>query len=134
MGAITAMNLRNLPHRAGPSIVAVVGIGGVVMVLLVVLSIGSGFERTLSEGASEDTVVVLQAGSDTEITSDLTLDQTRVIAESPGLRREDGDPLASAELFVAVDVPNMCRGSGAKVRLGGVAPADFRFRDGLRII
>lgn len=134
LGAITAVNLRNLPQRAGPSIVAVVGISGVVMVLLVVLSIGSGFERTLRAAASKDTVVVLQSGSDTEITSDLTLDQTRVIAESPGLRREGGDPLASSELFVAVDVPKKSTGTPAHVPLRGVAPAAFRIREGFRIV
>lgn len=133
-GGISAMNLRNLPQRTGPSIVAVVGIAGVVMVLLVVLSIASGFEGTLRAAAAEDTVVVLQSGSDTEITSDLTLDQTRVIAESAGVRREGGEPLASAELFVAVDVPKKSTETPAHVPLRGVSPAAFGIRNGLRII
>ena len=37
VGAVTAMNLKSVPHRAGSSAVTIVGIGGVVVVLVAVL-------------------------------------------------------------------------------------------------
>ena len=40
--SVTAMNIRNLPARIGTSLVAVIGIGGVVAVLVALLSMGEG--------------------------------------------------------------------------------------------
>ena len=53
LAAITAMNLRNLPARIGTSLVAVIGIGGVVAVLVspalrnVIQSLGRSIGDTL---------------------------------------------------------------------------------------
>ena len=41
--AVTALNLRTIPQRLGSSVVAVVGIAGVVVVFVAVLSIAEGF-------------------------------------------------------------------------------------------
>jgi hypothetical protein len=38
IGAVTAMNLRNIPERWSSSLVAVMGIGGVTLVLVALLS------------------------------------------------------------------------------------------------
>lgn len=134
LGAVTAVNLRSLPQRAGSATVAVVGIAGVVVVFVAVLSIGEGFRRTLVVSGSPDTAIVLRAGSDTEMTSGLVADQTRLIKDAPGVRREGGDAVASAELFVIVNHPRKATGTDANVPLRGVQPAAFRVRDEVRIV
>ncbi len=49
---ITLMNLRNVPARLGSSSVIVVGIAGVVLVLVSILAMATGFRLTLdSTGA-----------------------------------------------------------------------------------
>ncbi len=134
LGAVTAVNLRSLPQRAGSATVAVVGIAGVVVVFVAVLSIGEGFRRTLVVSGSPDTAIVLRAGSDTEMTSGLVADQTRLIKDAPGVRREGGDAVASAELFVIVNHPRKATRTDANVPLRGVQPAAFRVRDEIRIV
>lgn len=134
LGAVVVVNLRSLPQRAGSALVAVVGIAGVVAVFVAVLSIGEGFRRTLLVSGSPDTVIVLRAGSDTEMTSGLLAEQTRIIKDAPGVRRDDGDPVASAELFVIVNHPRRATGTDANVPLRGVQPAAFRVRDEVRIV
>ena len=47
VGTITAMNLRNVRERLGPTIVALVGVAGVVTVVVGVLSINEGFRDVL---------------------------------------------------------------------------------------
>jgi putative ABC transport system permease protein len=43
IGAVTALNLRSVPQRFGSSAVAVLGIAGVVVVFVGVLSMAQGF-------------------------------------------------------------------------------------------
>ena len=60
---ITAMNLRNLPQRVGTSSVAVFGVACVVGVLIGVMSMASGFQRTMVSAGSPTTALVMRSGS-----------------------------------------------------------------------
>ena len=77
--AVTALTLRTLPQRAGSSAVAVVGVTGVVIVFVAVLSIAEGFLAALAGAGSPDTAIVLRGGSTAETTSALATDATRII-------------------------------------------------------
>ena len=68
---VTRLNLANLRYRIGPSLVAVVGFAGVVMVFVGVLSIGRGFGAALEGSGRADLAVVLRAGSTSEMVSGL---------------------------------------------------------------
>ncbi|MFP5287988.1 MAG: ABC transporter permease, partial [Thermoanaerobaculia bacterium] len=116
------------------SLATVFGVMGVVGVLIVVLSIGEGFRKALVSAGSDDTALVLRSGSDNEMTSGLLRDTTRIIAEAPGVLRAASGPVASAELYVVVDVPKRSTGTDANVPLRGVQPAAFQVRDEVRIV
>jgi putative ABC transport system permease protein len=64
----------------------------------------------------------------------LGLDETRIIADAPGVRRADGAALASAELFVVVDLPKRGVGTEANVPLRGVQPQAFAVHDRVKIV
>ena len=66
------MNLRNLPSRLGTSLVAVIGIGGVVAVLVSLLSMGEGFRAALDLSGSDDVAIILRGGSGDELSSSLS--------------------------------------------------------------
>ena len=133
--SVTLLNLRTLRQRLGSSAVAMVGIGGVVLVLVAVLSIAEGFRSTLNTAGSPDTALVLRGGSDSEMMSGLRLETTRIIADGPGVRRgDDGQALASAELFVIINLPKKSTGTDANVPLRGVGPAAFEVRENIEII
>jgi putative ABC transport system permease protein len=61
-------------------------------------------------------------------------EDTRVIADSPGVARTAQGPLASAELFVIINLPKRSTGTDANVPLRGVEPAAMRVRDNVEII
>src|SRR3989337_2340411 len=95
IGAITAMNLRNMSQRAAASVVALVGIAGVVTVLIGVLSIAEGFRAVLEISGSPQVAIVLRSGATDEMGSGLSQDQIRVISDSKNVLRDEHGPLGS---------------------------------------
>ena len=133
--AVTGVNIRSIRARLGSSSVAVIGIAGVVLVFVAVLSIAEGVAATMKASGDPNTVMILRAGSDTEMTSGLAGDSVRVIQDAPGVARDaSGTPLTSPELFVVVDHPLKRSGSAANVPLRGVTPEAFKVHDRLRIV
>jgi putative ABC transport system permease protein len=68
------------------------------------------------------------------MSSGLSLEATRIIKDAPGVVRGSDGPMASAELFVVVDVPKRSTGTDANVPLRGVEPAAFDVRKDLQIV
>jgi putative ABC transport system permease protein len=134
IASITAVNLRSLPQRKGSSVTAVFGIAGVVAVMVSVLSIAQGILQTMDNSASADNVIVLRSGANTEMMSGLVGDDTRIIAEGPGLARNAAGAIASAELFVIINLLKKATGTDANVPLRGVESAAFEVRDKFNII
>ena len=132
--AVIGLTFRTLPQRAGSTAVAVFGIAGVVIVFVAVLSIGEGFRAALEGAASTDPAMIMRGGSDTEMTSILAGESTRIIKDAPGLRRVDSGPVASAELLVIVNVPIRATGTDANVPLRGIEPAALDVRDEVSIV
>jgi putative ABC transport system permease protein len=135
VAAITLMNLRNVPGRPGPSLVVVIGIAGVVGVLVSVLAMAEGFRHTLASTGRPERVIVLRAGSDTELSSGLAREQAPLLASLPGVARDaEGRPLASAELMVMVDLPRKGERDPNNVPFRGVQPAAFGIRGEVRVV
>jgi putative ABC transport system permease protein len=133
--AVTGVNIRSIRQRLGSSSVAVVGIAGVVLVFVAVLSIAEGVNATMKASGDPDTVLILRAGSDTEMTSGLGGDATRIIQDAPGIARDSsGAPLTSPELFVVVDHPLKRSGSPGNVPLRGITPQAFKVHEHLKIV
>jgi putative ABC transport system permease protein len=132
--AVTAMNIRSIGERKGASLVAIVGIAGVVAVLIGIFSIAAGFRAVLDLSGSDDVVIVTRGGSNDEMTSGLSQAQTRIIADAPGVLRSAGEPVASAELYVIVDVPLKSTNTPANVPLRGVGQHAASVRNDFRIV
>jgi putative ABC transport system permease protein len=131
---VTGVNLRSLRERLGSSVVAMIGIAGVVVVFLGVLSIAEGFRAAMASVGDPQTVIVMRAGSDTEMTSGLSGDTARLIIDSPGIARNERGPIASPELFVIVGHPTRKDPSDANVPLRGVSPAALDVRPQVKIV
>lgn len=134
IGALAWFNLSTIPDRRGPVAAAVFGIAGVVAVFVGTLSIAQGFRYATTASGSPQTAIVMRSGSDTEMVSMLMGEETRLIADAPGIARDPNGPLASAELFAIIGLPKRSTGTDANVPLRGVQPAAFRVRQGVRII
>ncbi len=131
---VTLVSIRTIPQRLSSSVVAVVGIAGVVVVLVSVLSIGEGFKRAVVGTGSPNRAIVLRNGSQSEMTSGLTGPETDIIKEAPGIAQKDGRPLAAAEMFVVVDLPKRSTGTPANVPIRGIEPNSIPLRPELQIV
>jgi putative ABC transport system permease protein len=132
--AITGMNLRNLPARLGTSLVAVIGIGGVVAVLVSLLSMGEGFRAALELSGRDDVALILRGGSADELSSSFDREQVDVITSARGILNDARGPVASPEFYTIVDLPMRSTGTAANVPFRGVTGRAVEVRDGFRMV
>jgi putative ABC transport system permease protein len=132
--AVTALNLRTIPRRLGSSSVAVVGIAGVVVVLVSVLSIAQGFTAAMEESGSPLRAIVMRSGADSEMTSGLGGTDVEVIKQAPGLHRDKQTALASSELYVIIDIPKKSTNTAANVPMRGIDRTAMQVRDEVSIV
>jgi putative ABC transport system permease protein len=133
VSAVSKFGLLSIPQRRGSVAAAVFGIAGVVGVLVGVLSMGAGFRKALISSGSPDAAIVLRSGADSEMVSGFLRESTRVIADAPGVARSDDGPLASAELFVIINLPKRSTGTDANVPMRGVERPALKVRDKLKL-
>jgi putative ABC transport system permease protein len=134
MNALLQFNLLSLPTRMGSVLSSAVGIAGVVAVFVGVLSIAAGFRSAMVGTGSDDVVLILRSGADTEMVSGLSLDETRIIADAPGLARSASAALAAAELFVIINLPKQSTVTDANVPLRGVETASYDVRGNVELV
>jgi putative ABC transport system permease protein len=134
--AITRIGIESIPQRWAPSLVIVIGLAGVVGVFTALLAMTAGFVSTLKATGRNDAAIIMRGGSDTELNSALTREQSDVIEQQPGISPgADGKPQASAELVVIAelirrdDVKN-----GANITVRGVEPTAFALRPTFHIV
>ena len=133
--AIMALSIRTIPSRLGSSGVAIVGIAGVVVVFVSVLSIASGFSAAMQGSGSRGRALVMRSGADSELTSGLSGAEVDIIKQAPGLAREGRNAVASAELYVIIDLPKKSAPSlSANVPMRGIEPAGMPLRSELSIV
>ena len=132
--AVTAMNLRNLPSRLGTSLVAVIGIGGVVAVLVSLLSMGEGFRAALDLSGRDDVAMILRGGSADELSSSISREEYNVVALASGIAHDARGPIVSGELYTIVDLPMRSTGTAANVPFRGVGDRAMELRPGFRIV
>jgi len=134
IGTLTLFNVRTIPERRGSVAAAVVGMGFVVMVLVGVLSISQGFQRTMAATGDPSVALVLRGGAENEMMSVVTRDDSRLVAEAPGIAKGKSGDLVSPELFVVISVPQKTTGSDANVPMRGVLPPAMEVHDWLHIV
>ena len=132
--AVTLLNLRTIPQRLGSSGVAIIGIAGVVIVLVSVLSIAQGFAAAMEQSGSEVRALVMRSGADSEMTSGLGPTEVDIIKQAPGLRRDGRTPIASAELYVIIDIPKIGTNTPANVPMRGVEATATAVREEFSIV
>ncbi len=133
--AVLALNIRTIPARLSSSAVAIIGIAGVVVVFVSVLSIAAGFQAAMQSTGSPDRALVLRSGADSEMTSGLSGPDVDVIKQAPGIRRDGQTPLAAAELMVIIDLPKIATPDApANVPVRGISAESIPIRREFSII
>ncbi|OFW23205.1 MAG: hypothetical protein A3H97_12125 [Acidobacteria bacterium RIFCSPLOWO2_02_FULL_65_29] len=133
--AVLALNLRTIPARLSSSAVAIVGIAGVVVVFVSVLSIAAGFSAAMRGSGSAGRALVMRSGADSELTSGISGPNADLIKQAPGIQRKGQIALASAELYVIIDLPKKATpDKPANVPMRGIEPAGMEARDEVSLV
>ena len=133
VAAIAKFGLLSIPQRRGSVAATICGTAGVVAVFIGVLSIATGFRRVMASSGAPDAAIVLRSGADSEMVSGFGREETRLIADAPGIARNARGPLASAELVVIIALAKRSTGTDANVPLRGVEGAAVEVREQLKI-
>jgi len=132
--SVTRFSILSLPQRKGSSAAALLGIAGVVAVMVGVLSIAQGVLKTMESSAGDTNAIVLRSGADSEMMSGLSGDDTRLIAEAPGIARDAAGAIASPELFVIINMPMQTTGTDANVPMRGVQASAMSVRESFKLV
>ena len=132
--SVTLFGLRTIPERKGAVFTAAVGIAGVVAVLVGVLSIAEGFRAAMTVKGADDVAIVLRTGADNEMTSGLSREEARLVADTQGVARTAEGPMATAELFVMINLPKKSTGTDANVPFRGVEKGAMAVKGDVQIV
>jgi putative ABC transport system permease protein len=135
IGAVTSMNLRNIPQRLSSSLVAILGIGGVSLVLVALLSIGAGFTQALEGSGQEDVAMVLRSGAPSEMASYFAQPEITAVSNASGIRRDANNELMiSPEIFGIVAQKLRGKDSDANLPLRGVGAMAPKLRREFKLV
>jgi putative ABC transport system permease protein len=135
IGAVTGMNLRNIPQRWSSSMVAVLGIGGVTLVLVALLSIAAGFRVALEGSGSNDVAIIMRDGSTNELSGGFGVDTVTVVSDAPGIKRDaQNKPVLSPELYVLVDGRMRGKDASTNLPLRGVGQMAPQVRKSFKLV
>lgn len=135
MWTVIVMNLRSLPQRLWMSLAAVFAVSVVVAVLLSFLAMANGFEQTLKGTGSDGVAIITRVGSRSEVNSSLSRDSVSLLLGAPGIAQDaNGDPVASAELYVIVDGIKRSSQTEVNIPMRGISPSGFQLREQVEIV
>lgn len=135
IGSVTRVGVATLSKRVGAAAVVVVGIAGVVGVLVGMLAIGEGFEKTLTQTGNDETIIVLQSGARSEAASALGRETPAIVSQAPQLRRSAGGRvMISPELLVGAGLKKKSTGRESNVAIRGVGKRAWDLRPQVKIV
>jgi putative ABC transport system permease protein len=125
-------NRRSLWVRTVSTVMTMLCIAGVTIILIWMLAMGNGLEKTLVGTGHPLNLIVLRPRQ-SESTSMIDKGQAGDIAALEGIGKDaKGEPLASFEV-VAVSGHLMVNGKKSNLALRGIGPRSLALRDGVRL-
>jgi putative ABC transport system permease protein len=123
MGIFFSYSLRNLWARRLTTFLTAAGMALVVFVFAAVLMLDAGLKKAIVSTGSDDSVVVIRRGSETEVQSGIerhaaaTIESMAEVALGPG-----GVPLASKEMVVLIAMNSKAENAPSNIMVRGVSP------------
>jgi putative ABC transport system permease protein len=126
---------RNLWVRRLTTVLTAGGMALVVFVFAAVLMLDAGLKATLVATGSDNNVLFIRKGAETEIQSGVARDQAALIESLPQIARTaNGEPLVSKEVVVLNSLPKIDSGKRANVPIRGVPPVGLTLRPQVKIV
>ena len=128
-------NLRNILQRPVATTTTALGVAFTVAILIGALALASGFQAALLETGSDENVILLRKGANSEISSGIGRDAANIIRALPDVAvGADGRPLVSTEVVVLINKPRLGLPGSSNVTVRGVEPEALSFRSKVRIV
>ena len=128
-------NVRNVRQRWQVTLLAIFGIALVVTVFVFLTAMSSGFRLALRATGRTDNAIIVQRGSNSELTSGINRGQASVMmVDSRIARGADGQPLASPEILVVANLRRKADGAEVNVSVRGVTTKAFEVRGGIKMV
>ena len=128
-------NLRSLLQRRLSALMTVFSIALVVFIFVSVMALANGLETALVSSGDALNILVLRRGSGTELSSSVSNQALQVIKFLPGVQSNAaGDPQASPEVFVIINLPNGNDGDVTNVAIRGSSAIGFQMRPQMRLV
>jgi len=135
IASVTAMSLRTIPSRQGSAWVVVIGMACAVGALVSILSMSAGFLRTIENTGSPSRAIVMSDGALGEWGSTLAHGQAAIIADMPGIRRDEArKPVVSADYVGYAIVPKKSDGLDVYLTVRGVSAEYLKLRPEIRMV
>ena len=127
-------NLRNMVVRRTTTIMTALGIGLTVAVLISILALVNGLRTSLVSTASPLSLILVRKGSESELVSNFARTIFQDVKFKPGIAKgKDGQPLASLEVVLLVNLPSASNPNGNNITVRGMTPAGWEMREGIKI-
>ncbi len=128
-------NVRNLLVRRTSTLMTLLGIAAVVAVFIGLNALSRGLTEAFVSSGEAENLIVLREGSQVETNSAVTRQGLHIIRYLDGIAlAERGEPLASPEVVVLVNLRRRTDHEPANVLVRGVSPAGYALRPGLRLV
>jgi len=107
----------------------------VVYVFATVLMLTEGLEQTLVATGSEDNVILIRQGAETEVQSSIEREQAAIIESAPEIAyAPNGTKLASKEVLVLMTLPKRDSDKPSNVTIRGLSEKGLMLRPQVRLI
>ena len=127
-------NLRNLRVRWRMTLATTLGVALVVAVFIMVMALARGLKATYVSTGDARNLLVLRRGSTAESSSQIGRDDARRIKYLTGIERDEhGEPLASAEIVVLINIPRLSNAGSANVLVRGLSPVGLTLRPAIKL-
>jgi ABC-type antimicrobial peptide transport system permease subunit len=126
---------RNLWVRKLTTVLTAGGMALVVFVFAAVLMLDAGLRATLVATGSDDTVLFIRKGAQTEVQSGVSRDQAALVEAMPQVARDArGEPLVSREVVVLNSLVKASTGKRSNVPVRGLSDMGLRLRPQAKLV
>lgn len=127
-------NISNVVVRWRSTLSTIIGIGLVVAVYIMVNALAVGLEKNSANTGDDRNLMIVRKGSTAESSSQVTLEQFRMIQYLPGVGQENGKPLATADVLILISLPRKELEGEANVLVRGVGPMGALLRPQVQLV
>lgn len=127
-------HVRSVFVRWRSTLATILGVALVVAVYVLVQALAVGLEKSSQSTGDPGNVLITRKGSTAESSSQVTLEQTKILQFYPEIARDaQGQPLLSSDVLTLINLPRRNLAGEANVLVRGVSPIGRTLRAQVRL-